>query len=301
MIPFRIEQLIPGFILRDKNGLAVAKAIEKIIEITNATILSGVNAITDVERMPEWRLDELAWEYNCLYDYSAPIEAKRRWIRDAVPLYSIYGTPDAIYKYLEGYFDSIELEEWWQYNADPYHFRITVSGEWTSAKEAWARRAIETAKNVRSVMDSIAVGSGCTVRVKGEGGAVARFYYPMTGPGLSTGTIPQENTIGKLADGLFVIATDARAHAYDYPMSGTRPEINTLGALRDDAILASADGTGYVYGYPPTGEDTRSGTRPQVNTIAAITSGDIRAAPDTAEAVFSYTPCGDKICGQDGL
>jgi len=153
MINFSIHQLFPDFILEDKNGFAMAKAIEKMLQIMCDTVRNGVDTVKDVEKMPEWRLDELAWEYNCPYDYNADVEKKRRWIRDANTLNSLYGTREAIYQYLIGYFDDVKLEEAREYGGDPFHFRLIFTGLWDTDKVTWATNAINMVKNVRSVLD----------------------------------------------------------------------------------------------------------------------------------------------------
>ena len=157
MIDVMIRNLFPRYILADKNGYAMAKAIEKGLHIMCDIVQNGLDIALDVEKMPEWRLDEKAWELGCPYDYSADVESKRRWIRDAYPMFAQYGTPQAIYSYLEGYFDAVEVEENWQYGGKPYHFRVNVAGEWTEANEKWARMAIGTAQNVRSVLDGVTI------------------------------------------------------------------------------------------------------------------------------------------------
>ena len=88
------------------------------------------------------------------------VEVKRGWIKNAEKYYSVHGTPAAIYNYLTPYFDAVSVEEAWQYGADPYHFRVTVSGEWNGANDEWAKKAVATAQNVRSVLDAIIFNSG---------------------------------------------------------------------------------------------------------------------------------------------
>ena len=154
MFPFDVTQFLPRFILKDKNGYALAKAIQAGVQIMNDTIQDGVKRIYDVDSMPEWRLDEMAWEYNIPYDYKADIEIKREWVRNAQSLSKLYGTPDGIVRYMAGYFESAELEENWEYGGDPFHFRVKFPGSWTPDKVAWATRAIQTVKNVRSVLDT---------------------------------------------------------------------------------------------------------------------------------------------------
>jgi len=160
MFTFDITRHTPQFILEDQDGYAVAKAIEAGMQAMNDAIEAGVKCITDIDSMPEWRLDEMAWEYNCLYDYHADIAEKREWIKKAITNYKIYGTPQAIVDFLKGRFGEAYVEENWQYSGDPFHFRVTVSGEWTAANNAWAQKAINTAKSLRSVLDEIRFNGG---------------------------------------------------------------------------------------------------------------------------------------------
>lgn len=261
MIDFTIHQLFPDFILADKNGYAMANAIERALQIMCSTIQTGIDNLQDIDKMPEWRLDETAWELGCLYDHNANIETKRRWIKDATPLYAALGTPQAIYNFLEGFFEQVELEEHWQYHGEPFHFRVTVSGEWNDANETWLRRAIEASKNVRSVLDNIALGSGTTIKVHGEGGLLGRFAYNATSGEILAGTIPQENTIGKTADGVFVIAAhDTQGHVFPYPQAGTRPEVNTIGAIANASAQTGTDGKATAFSYSPCTEENLCGS-----------------------------------------
>lgn len=154
-IPVHIEHLFPDFLLNDHNGYAMAKAIEAALKYFAGTVASAYDRFSNVEQMPEKRLDELAWEYNCLYDYDADIESKRTWIREAMPMYRILGTPEAIVQYLKGYFVEVLVEEWWQYDGGPYHFRVMLNGDVNISNKQWVRKAIERAKNVRSELDAI--------------------------------------------------------------------------------------------------------------------------------------------------
>lgn len=153
MFSFDVTRHVPRFILQDKTGYAVAKAIEAAVQIMNDTIQQGVDCVLNYDTMPEWRLDELAWETNCPYDYNAAIEVKRRWIREADTLSELYGTSEGISRYMEGYFDAAALQEAWEYGGEPFHFRMLFPGSWTPEKVSWASTAIETVKNVRSVLD----------------------------------------------------------------------------------------------------------------------------------------------------
>ena len=69
-------------------------------------------------------------------------------------------------KYLDGVFDSVKVEEWWEYGGDPCHFRVIVTGEWSEEAAIWAEKAVAATKNVRSILDGIQFSSGdATIQV----------------------------------------------------------------------------------------------------------------------------------------
>lgn len=164
---FDINRIFPRFILQDVNGLAMAKAIEAGLNYFLTRAQDGLDTLQNVDKMPEWRLDELAWEYNCLYDYSADVDIKREWIRDAVKNYTIHGTAEGVRQYLKTYFGESSVDEFWEFGGEPGEFNVTVTGLRSDENEAWIRKAVEKAKNVRSVLNNIVFNggaSGCTVQ-----------------------------------------------------------------------------------------------------------------------------------------
>ena len=168
-ISFNIERLVPKYLLRDKNGYALAKAIERAFQIAAEAAQRGIDIIQDPQKMPEWRLDELAGELGCLYDYNGTLEQKRYWVTNATYLYTVYGTPKAIYNFLEGYFQTVQVEEAWEYSGSPFHFRVTVSGgSYDADKIAWAQKAIANVKNVRSILDTVTIDSSSEIIVTAD-------------------------------------------------------------------------------------------------------------------------------------
>lgn len=334
MINVDIRNLVPAFILGDRNGYAAAKALETGLSMFCQILQDGINNTLRVDTMPEWRLDEMAWELDCLYDHDGKIENKRAWIRDAVPLYASYGTIEAVYRYLSGYFSDVEAEENWQYGGEPYHFRVTVGGEWTDAKERWAKRAIEATKNVRSVLDDLAVGGSITVTVAGET-KWWRMIYEMTTGDTLTGTLPQESTVGCVAEGKIAAFAAAEAHRFPYEMAtedmiaGTTPQESLAGCVTEDSIVANIEAAGFQYPYELTGtipQETSigeitegllsttaeaagfrypyelAGTIPKENTVSAQGGAMATAQSDGSGAVFSYPQAGDNsLCGENEL
>ena len=154
-IDFDIKRLVPRFLYDDKNGYAMCMAIQAAFEYVAEKVEEGIAILQDPDRMPEWRLDEMAEEYNILYDYHADIEVKRDWIKNARKFFCLYGKAAGVVQYLEAAFDSVTVEESWEYGGDPFHFRVIVTGEWSDVADEWAQ-------NVRSVLDNIIFNAGST-------------------------------------------------------------------------------------------------------------------------------------------
>lgn len=157
MFSFDATSWVPKFLLRDRNGRALAKAIEAGLNAMNAVVAEGVGCITDPAAMPEWRLDEMAWETGCFYDYNATVAEKRRMIASSYQTYRTIGTPEMLRLALESIYSACTIREWPDYDGDPYHFRVELELE-DAATEEDALRAMDIAdsyKPLRAVMDTM--------------------------------------------------------------------------------------------------------------------------------------------------
>ena len=159
MVDFKIEQIVPHFLLADRTGYALAKAIEKALNILCDTVKEGTDLLSDVETMPEWRLDEMAWEYGMdWYDYTADIDEKRRSVGDVMSFYHIMGTPYAVNKALSDVFGDGFIEEWFNYSGEPYHFTAyTSDSQATTTKFQKFIKLLNVIKPVRSTLDNIII------------------------------------------------------------------------------------------------------------------------------------------------
>lgn len=182
MLDFSSGQLFPRFILADKNGYALAKAIEKALHIMCDVIKTGVEIEKNVEKMPEWRLDEMAWELNALwYDYSESLEVKRQQIAGAMTFYDRLGTPYAVLSAVKAVYGDGMLSEWFEYGGDPYHFKVfTTNSTALTENKSKFLALLSAVKSLRSVLDSVtyygAEGKGeYTIGTKANGAAGAIY------------------------------------------------------------------------------------------------------------------------------
>lgn len=177
-----VLECAPRFILEDRNTYALARTMDILTARLCRDIADADICLTDPEQMPEWALDEYAYGLGVAwYDKSADIETKRKWLIEVHDMRCCVGTKDAIHRLLLGFYGNCDVEENWQYGGEPFHFRVIVSGEWSQERAAWARNAIEQAKNVRSIFDGLHLGRVTRISVRGEGSVVARFPYEITG------------------------------------------------------------------------------------------------------------------------
>lgn len=177
-----LMRTFPAILAQDEGmrplGVIVADALEKLKgQAKKASIYPFI------DQQDEDVLDALARDMKVdWYDYNQTLRAKHQIIKDEMQVHRTLGTIGAVRRALKGIFDSLLIQEWPSYGGDPYHFRVIVGGAWTPEREAWARRAINLTKNLRSVMDALISIQGVDSGVLIENGHFfADVLYPMCG------------------------------------------------------------------------------------------------------------------------
>lgn len=159
MMEIDIRHMIPAFLLADKNGYAQAKMVEKALQIFYETLQKGLDAVLDVDKMPEWRLDEMAWEWNVLwYDYGASVSVKREIIRNVGAVYGRLGTKAGVEATIISYFGDGYIREWFEYDGDAHHFQVHSSNP--ALREEKYREflfILEQTKRLSAVLDAVVI------------------------------------------------------------------------------------------------------------------------------------------------
>ncbi len=152
-----VKRLAPKYLLADRNGYALIAAIAAADDYMTGKIDAAMEALYDVEKMPEWRLDERAWEMNLeWYDYTADVESKRDQIRGARDYFDRLGTPYAVERAIADVWGEGRVEEWFDSGAQPYHFSVYTSNTGAlAANRKKFLKILNEVKNVRSVLDNI--------------------------------------------------------------------------------------------------------------------------------------------------
>ncbi len=135
-------------------GYAILQEKQRLMALADRTRLMAV-----VENLEEWVLDYLALELRApLYEDGFAVEVKRKLIAGALSFYTKLGTPSTINWVTRTIFGGSQLQEWFEYGGEPYHFRMAVTlgeDEFTGEKNSKMRDMINACKNLRSHLDAI--------------------------------------------------------------------------------------------------------------------------------------------------
>lgn len=135
-------------------GYAILQEKQRLMSLVDRTRLMAV-----VENLDEWVLDYLAVELRApAYEDSFPIEVKRELIAGTLPFYAKLGTPKAINWATQTIFGGSQMQEWFEYGGEPYHFKMRVNitdDIFSFEKDRQVINAINVCKNLRSHLDSI--------------------------------------------------------------------------------------------------------------------------------------------------
>lgn len=153
----QLTQLLPASIAADTKVKNISLSVETILQ-TVAGQTAAVLLLPHLDELPEAIIDELAWQYHVdTYSADFAIEVKRQLIRQSIAWHHKKGTPAAVTDMLSTIYASAQLEEFWEYDGEPYHFRVTVGEDRTDSAQTIddAIRVIKLSKNVRSWLDGI--------------------------------------------------------------------------------------------------------------------------------------------------
>ena len=153
----QLTQLLPASIAADTTVKNISLSVETILQKV-AGQTAAVLLLPHLDELPEAIIDELAWQYHVdTYSADFAIEVKRQLIRQSIAWHHKKGTPAAVTDMLCTIYSSTQLEEFWEYGGEPYHFRVTLGEDRTDSAQTIddAIRVIKLSKNVRSWLDGI--------------------------------------------------------------------------------------------------------------------------------------------------
>ncbi|MCM1275450.1 MAG: phage tail protein I [Lachnospiraceae bacterium] len=144
----------PYSLARDEDKEKLAESISDELARTAADTEKAL-IFPEIDTLPEDLLDLLAVDFKIdWYDVESPVWNKRQTVKECILVHKYKGTKFAVETALHSMFLSAEVQEWFEYNGEPYHFKIVVYGS-TSSNLKKLNSKLLYAKNLRSVMDTV--------------------------------------------------------------------------------------------------------------------------------------------------
>ena len=180
-----LVDILPDNLLADEQIYATAKALDKELQLV-AEDCKQVMHLSRIDELPEPVLDLLAWQWHVdFYEIGLDLKAKRNLVRESIAWHRHKGTKAAVKSGVHAVYGSGEVEEWFEYNGEPYHFRVVDIVPDTIDMDSirLVLRLIDSCKNTRSWLDTLGVRRDLhgTIHVGGIP-CVTKAYevYPVT-------------------------------------------------------------------------------------------------------------------------
>ena len=149
---------LPPTLKDDPEINALGRAIAEQLQITARQIRRNI-IYARIDELDEQTLDILAYDLHVdWYDHSYPIEVKRQTIKDSVKIHRRLGTKYAVETALGAVFPGTRVEEWFEYDGDPYTFRVIINATENGVTEAQQAAVLERVifyKNLRSHLEAV--------------------------------------------------------------------------------------------------------------------------------------------------
>lgn len=153
----KTKELLPVSLQGDKNVEALCEAQDHVFSLEDEVYKLLI--YPRIDSLSEEVLDLLAWQFHIEgWEMAETEEEKRALIKKAIELHKYKGTKWAVEKVLELLKLKGEVKEWFQYNGQPYRFKVEVT---SATKEFNAKRVqllyelINEHKNVRSWLEDL--------------------------------------------------------------------------------------------------------------------------------------------------
>lgn len=152
-----LQKILPTSISSDDTVQDIVQAIgEKLVELDSQA--ESVLLLPRLSKLSEAVVDELTWQYHVdFYENTLSITKKRALIKKALAQHRYKGTPAAVEEVCSAVFKNAVVQEWYEYDGKPYHFKVRVAQETAPTAETIASltKTINVCKNTRSWLDDI--------------------------------------------------------------------------------------------------------------------------------------------------
>lgn len=217
---FDLLELQTSYLQQDTTIKALCSALTPYLEDINNSIKLAY-LYGRIDELDENIIDELAWQFHVdFYESSLPLGTKRQLIKNSYRWHKIKGTPQAVEELTKTIFggDS-EVIEWFQYDGEPYTFRVFVNIAALKDGLKTFYKMLDTIKNKRSHLDSVIGVISNEIELKTE---YKEHSYPFFMCGtFQCGTKPDISNFASRAAAELKSETNNTTIMQKYNMAGT--------------------------------------------------------------------------------
>lgn len=177
----QLTDILPDSLKNDPGLQAISYALQKQNQKI-LTYLKAVKAIMTIDTLSKDVVDLMAAEYKTQY-YSADLDLaiKRKLVKNTVLWHMKAGTTGCVEELVNTIFGYGNVEEWFDYEGEPYHFKTTVDTILDQHQLVQFAQIIKKAKNARSIMDGFNKYNLLENTVKFASGVVRTKYIKIGG------------------------------------------------------------------------------------------------------------------------
>lgn len=153
----KLADVMPANLLKDDVMRAMCEALD--IQITKLVDNNKKLSIyANIDNLPENVIDYLAWQFHVdFYEDTMTLQQKRDSVKKSIVWHKHKGTVGVVEDYVTTIFGGAKVYEWFDYDGEPYHFKIDLITADIPTPKALQKiiEAIFTIKNTRSWCDEI--------------------------------------------------------------------------------------------------------------------------------------------------
>ena len=124
--PENLLRTLPEVLRNDDRMLALATGIANQLAARTEEI-ECLALYVNIDTLPEDLLDILAYDFKVdWWDPDYTIEEKRQVLRESWIVHRTFGTKGSIERAITAIYPGSVVREWFQYNGDPFHFKLCV-------------------------------------------------------------------------------------------------------------------------------------------------------------------------------
>lgn len=151
-------RVFPAVLEQDPGVKAMGEgAAEALAEHSGQLAQCGI--YNRIDLLQEDLLDILAQDLKVdWYDTNYTLEEKRRIIKGCFRVHRLKGTKAAVEEGLRAVYPDTVVQRWWEYDGEPYHFRLQINSTFEQVDRAKHEKIMERLgyyKSLRDVLDEV--------------------------------------------------------------------------------------------------------------------------------------------------